>query len=178
MGNRDSTMYKSTFYLFYLLVLCIIPSQAKPGALDTGFKVAGAVVAAKVVKSALEKDCGDYEYSWGEDECAIVFDEEDCGESTFGWSPLKIKTGERSFSLLSTYARYKNDIESIIVRSGCTLNGYLNSDCEGTEGKDFYAFKRGRLSGLVKGDKVYEDLKEDSNTEKYDKKIQCVVCTC
>ena len=73
-------MYKSTFYLFCLLVLCIIPSKAKPGVKS---KVAGAVVAAKVVKSALEKDCDDYEYSWGEDECAIVFDEEDCGESIF-----------------------------------------------------------------------------------------------
>ena len=33
-----------------------------------------------MVKSAFKKDCGDYEYSWKENECAIVFDEEDCGE--------------------------------------------------------------------------------------------------
>ena len=33
-----------------------------------------------MVKSAFKKDCGDYEYSWEDNECAIVFDEEDCGE--------------------------------------------------------------------------------------------------
>ena len=35
-----------------------------------------------MVKSAFKKDCGDYEYSWEENECAIVFDEEDCGEGS------------------------------------------------------------------------------------------------
>ena len=39
-----------------------------------------AKVGVEVVKSAFKKDCGDYEYSWEDNECAIVFDEEDCGE--------------------------------------------------------------------------------------------------
>ena len=69
---------------------------------------------------------------------------------------MKIKEGKTSFSLTTvTFARYKNDIESLIVRGGCTLNAYLKSDCEGTN----YKFKSSRLLGR---DKTYEDLEDDA----------------
>merc|ERR1719500_407529 len=152
-------MYESTSFLFCLLVLLVGQCQAKPGVLEIAGTAAVAKVGVEVVKSAFKKDCGDYEYSWKENECAIVFDEEDCGEDTFGWSPLKIKEGKTSFSLTTvTFARYKNDIESLIVRGGCTLNAYLKSDCEGTS----YKFKSGKFKGLLKGDKTYKDLEDDA----------------
>ena len=69
---------------------------------------------------------------------------------------MKIKEGKTSFSLTTvTFARYKNDIESLIVRGGCTLNAYLKSDCEGTK----YKFESSRIFGR---DKTYEDLEDDA----------------
>merc|ERR1711935_843180 len=169
MGSLDSNMYESTSFLFCLLVLLVGQCQAKPGVLELVGTAAVAKVGVEVVKKAFEKDCGDYKYDWGANECAIVFDEEDCGEDTFGWSPLKIKEGETSFSRTTiTFARYRNDIESLIVKGGCTLNAYLKSACEGTN----YKFK----SGLLGGDKTYDDLEDDA--EDFNKKIKCVTCSC
>ena len=62
----------------------------------------------------------------------IVYDDEDCGQgdlawisSSLTWEPLKIGIGEsKSFSLLKDLShlyKYKNDIESFVVRKGCTL---------------------------------------------------------
>merc|ERR1739838_447998 len=174
MGSLDSNMYESTSFLFCLLVLLVGQCQAKPGVLELVGKAAVAKVAVDVVKAGFTKDCGDYEYSWGANECAIVFDEEDCGENTLGWSPLKIKEGETSFSLTTvTFARYRNDIESLIVRGGCTLNAYLKSDCEGTSHK----FQSGLVIPKVKsGDKTYEDLED--HAEDFNEKIKCVTCSC
>ena len=62
----------------------------------------------------------------------LVYDDEDCGQgdlawisSSLTWEPLKIGIGEsKSFSLLKDLShlyKYKNDIESFVVRKGCTL---------------------------------------------------------
>ena len=62
----------------------------------------------------------------------IVYDDEDCGQgdlawisSSLTWEPLKIGIGEsKSFSVLKDLShlyKYKNDIESFVVRKGCTL---------------------------------------------------------
>ena len=56
-----------------------------------------------MVKSAFKKDCGDYEYSWEENECAIVFDEEDCGEG---------KIYSLYFVILSTFIHYHLQVQA------------------------------------------------------------------
>ena len=56
-----------------------------------------------MVKSAFKKDCGDYEYSWEENECAIVFDEEDCGEG---------KIYSIYFVILSTFIHYHLQVQA------------------------------------------------------------------
>ena len=55
-------MNKSTSFLFCLLVLWVGPCQSNPGVIDFFFG----------------KDCDDAEYKWETNDCAIVFDEEDC----------------------------------------------------------------------------------------------------
>ncbi|CAB4063442.1 unnamed protein product [Lepeophtheirus salmonis] len=61
--------------------------------------------------------------------CAILFDEEECESDDF--EPIFLNDGEeRSFSILKSILnlKYKNDIESFIVRDGCTLEAYDDSD--------------------------------------------------
>ena len=97
--------------------------QAKPGLLD-------------FLKS---NKCGNTPSEF----CAMVFDDEGCNEGD--WKPLGIKDGEsRSFSILQANPlkgldnlfNYKNDIESLTVKKGCTLTVYKDSDYSGGE----YAF--------------------------------------
>ncbi|QQP34762.1 Uncharacterized protein FKW44_022754, partial [Caligus rogercresseyi] len=61
--------------------------------------------------------------------CAMLFDEEDCEADDY--EAIILNDGEeRSFSLLKSVLnfQYKNDIESFIVRDGCTLEAYDDSD--------------------------------------------------
>ena len=67
-----------------------------------------------MVKAAVTKDCGDYKYSWGANECAIVFDEEDCGEG---------KVYSLYFVILSTFIHYHLQVQAtlkkIVQKKGC-----------------------------------------------------------
>ena len=74
---------------------------------------------------------------------------------------MKISTGETTFTrnpLKSGYsiklASWHEEIDSIIVRAGCTLTAYKDSDCEGE--KQEYKGE----SSLTRRDKdkVYDDL--------------------
>ncbi|CAB4068420.1 unnamed protein product [Lepeophtheirus salmonis] len=61
--------------------------------------------------------------------CAILFDEEDCKSDDF--EPITLSDGEeKSFSSRKSILnfKYKNEIESFIVREGCTLEAYDDSD--------------------------------------------------
>eukprot|EP00096_Caligus_rogercresseyi_P009645 TRINITY_DN3300_c0_g1_i1.p1 TRINITY_DN3300_c0_g1~~TRINITY_DN3300_c0_g1_i1.p1 ORF type:complete len:276 (+),score=63.43 TRINITY_DN3300_c0_g1_i1:867-1694(+) len=61
--------------------------------------------------------------------CAVLYDEENCVSDD--WEPIILNNGEqRTFSLRSTLVnlKYKNDIESFVVRQGCTLEAYDDSD--------------------------------------------------
>merc|ERR1712241_128730 len=164
MGILKSTMYKLTSFLFCLLVLWVGQSQAKPqlGALID--KVTGVF-----------DDCDDVykekvEDKWQSDQCAIVFDEDDCSDDG-----LKISTGVTTFTrnpLKSGYspklAFWHEEIDSIIVRAGCTLTAYKDSDCEGE--KQEYKGE----SSLTRRDKdkVYDDLDD------FEDEIECIKCEC
>lgn len=111
-----------------------------------------------------------------DDSCAIVYDDEDCDQGD--WDPIKIKADGKpvSFSTLSlnpltslNNARKKNDIESLVVRKGCTLTVYDDSGC--TSGKS-YTFQASNSQDLI-----VEDL-EDSDAEDFDEDIECLKCSC
>jgi hypothetical protein len=70
--------------------------------------------------------------------CAIVYDDQDCAKGD--WTPVKISPGQSiSFSILTrnplkalkNLFNYKNDIESLVVRKGCTLEVFKDSDYSG-----------------------------------------------
>ena len=68
-------MYKTTSFLFCLLLLWVGQCQAKPGLFDTIKDVAKSAV-----KKLTPEDCDDVkkQISWTRNECAMVFDEGDC----------------------------------------------------------------------------------------------------
>ncbi|CAB4068723.1 TBCA [Lepeophtheirus salmonis] len=61
--------------------------------------------------------------------CAVLYDEENCVSDD--WDPIVLNNGEeKTFSLRSSLInlKYKNDVESFVVRQGCTLEAYDDSD--------------------------------------------------
>ncbi|QQP34765.1 Uncharacterized protein FKW44_022757, partial [Caligus rogercresseyi] len=61
--------------------------------------------------------------------CAVLYDDRDCTNDDF--DGLVLSSGEeRSFSLLRSplNLKYKNEIESVAIRSGCTLEAYDDSN--------------------------------------------------
>merc|ERR1711915_300251 len=59
--------------------------------------------------------------------CAKAYDDEDCS----GWE-LEIPQGEQKFRLWNLYYyRYRNEIEAVIVRRGCTLTLFAESNLQG-----------------------------------------------
>merc|ERR1711971_50263 len=158
MGILDSIMYKTTSFLFCLLVLWVGQCQAKPGLFDT------IIDAGKSAVDSLNQNCNkvNKKISWGRDECAMVFDDDDCDNDG-----LKIETGSTTFSRLGflktdidhkASSDYKDDIEGIIVKPGCTLTAYKESNCKG-------------------GHQEYEGVVDDLEDE-YDEEIECVKCCC
>ncbi len=84
--------------------------------------------------------------------CAIVYDDEDCEEGD--WDPLRIEGNglPRSFSTLNLNPlkslenrKYKDDIESLVVRKGCTLEVFKDSDCTGSK----YTFRANNAEDLI-----------------------------
>merc|ERR1711935_222815 len=108
--------------------------------------------------------------------CAIVYDDEDCGEGD--WDPLRLKSSSTpvSFSTLTLNplkafknAKYKDDIESLVVRQGCKLEAWRKSDCTGAKAT-FDA--RDKTQDLI-----IEEL-EDSDYDDFDEAIECMICRC
>jgi len=110
----------------------------------------------------------------------LVYDDEDCGQgdlawisSSLTWEPLKIGIGEsKSFSLLKDLShlyKYKNDIESFVVRKGCTLKVYKDSDWTDSE----YIFTAPNNQDLI-----VKDLESSSATEYLDNDIESLRCNC
>merc|ERR1719500_1727239 len=160
-------MYKSTSFLFCLLVLLVGQCQAKPGLFDTIKDVAKSAV-----KKLTPEDCDDVKkkISWTGRECAMVFDEDDCSGDDDG---LKIETGSTTFSTVGflkntdhkASSDYKDDIEGIIVKKGCQLTAYKKSGCTG--GHETYPPK------VSDEDTVFDNLDDE-----FDEEIECVKCCC
>jgi len=95
--------------------------------------------------------------------CARVYDDEDCK----GWE-LDIPVGEIQFKMWHpVYYWYRNDIEAISVRAGCTLTGFEDSSFNG-ESVTIRAGSSVRHVNLGDEDE-YEDLDED---------IESIQCSC
>jgi len=99
--------------------------------------------------------------------CAIVYDESNCG----GWK-LEIPKAARGKSTRMDwpwYASfwYRNDIESISVRKGCTFTGW---DDHGFDGKSISIAAGGRSDKRINTkEDEYDDLHED---------IESLECRC
>jgi len=153
-----------------VLVLAFISSvtEARPDLVDS---VIGAI------SDVVYDDCQEIS---DPNVCAIVYDDEDCGQgdlawisSSLTWEPLKIGIGEsKSFSLLKDLShlyKYKNDIESFVVRKGCTLKVYKDSDWTDSE----YIFTAPNNQDLI-----VKDLESSSATEYLDNDIESLRCNC
>jgi len=62
--------------------------------------------------------------------CGVVYDSGSCGG---GWK-LIITQGEITFPYFSSYWKYRNDIDLIGVRAGCTLTGFSDTNYSGKRG--------------------------------------------
>ena len=98
--------------------------------------------------------------------CAILFDDDDCDKGDWD-APLIINSGEsKSFSILSDY---RNDIESFIVREGCVLEAFDDSDYDDDSLR----------ASAINGD-LYVNL-DDHPNEDYDdleEDIESIRCNC
>eukprot|EP00092_Neocalanus_flemingeri_P036235 GFUD01039452.1.p1 GENE.GFUD01039452.1~~GFUD01039452.1.p1 ORF type:complete len:154 (+),score=11.70 GFUD01039452.1:39-464(+) len=59
--------------------------------------------------------------------CAIAYDSHDC---TGGWK-LVIPQGQLRFRWFSSFWSYRNDMDTVGIRAGCTLLLFSNSDFNG-----------------------------------------------
>ena len=78
----------------------------------------------------------------------------------------------RSFSILkgiTNLFNYKNDIESIVVKKGCALKVYKDSDFSDGE----YTF-----TAPANRDLFIKDLEDDDNTEYLNEDIESLRCSC
>jgi len=97
--------------------------------------------------------------------CGIVYDSHSCSG---GWK-LIITQGEISFPYFSSYWKYRNDIDLIGVKAGCTLTGYSDTGYSGRKG----TFKAPENSEFWW---VLEDYAEFQHLDSDIESIQCV-CT-
>jgi len=98
--------------------------------------------------------------------CAVVYDEKDC---LSGWK-LIIPEGEIRFKWMSQYYAYRNDIETIGVRSGCTFTGFSDS-----------SFNGDRISipaDISTGYDRWVNLGEDAKYLHMNEDIESVQCVC
>lgn len=96
--------------------------------------------------------------------CAVVFDDEKCN----GWK-LDINEGEIMFKWWDPiYYWYRNDIESVSVRKGCTFTGFDDSSLNGGS----FTIRSGSSSDS------HVTLSDEDEYEDYDEKIQSISCVC
>jgi len=155
--TQEQAMFKKASFLLLLPFLALIgQGQGKPGLFD-------------IFSSSECKPITD-------DSCAIVYDDEDCEEGD--WEPLRIPGNglSQSFSTLTlnplkalkNLINYKDDIESLVVRKGCVLEAFKDSDCTG----DRAVFRAENDRDLI------VDELEDSKYDDFDEAIECVKCSC
>merc|ERR1719516_452513 len=95
--------------------------------------------------------------------CAFVYDDEKCN----GWK-LNIAEGEIMFKMWDpVYYWYRNDIESVSVRSGCTFTGFDDSSLNGGS----FTIRSGNRDRHV-------TLSDEDEYEDYNEKIQSISCVC
>merc|ERR1711962_1144368 len=93
--------------------------------------------------------------------CAMVYDDEDCE----GWK-LDVPVGEMMFKWWDpTYFWYRNDIETVVVRAGCTFTGFDDSSLNGGS----FTIRAGNSDRRV-------NLGDEDEYEDYDEKIQSLSC--
>merc|ERR1711936_1022588 len=96
--------------------------------------------------------------------CAVVYDDEKCN----GWA-LNINQGEIMFKWWDpVYYWYRNDIESVSVRRGCTFTGFDDSSLNGGS----FTIRSGSTSD------THVTLSDEDEYEDYDEKIQSISCVC
>jgi len=96
--------------------------------------------------------------------CALVYDSSSCSG---GWK-LAIPEGETRFRFWSSYYKYRNDIDLVGVRTGCTFTGFTGSKFNGQ-------------SGQIRGGKTADNWIVLERTPAYahlDENIESVNCTC
>jgi len=59
--------------------------------------------------------------------CALAYDSDDCDG---GWK-LVIPIGELRFRMFTSWYMYRNDMDTVGIRAGCTLTAYSDSDFSG-----------------------------------------------
>jgi len=95
--------------------------------------------------------------------CAMVYDDGGCK----GWK-LDIQEGEIMFKWWDpVYYWYRNDIEAVSVRAGCTFTGFDDSSLNG-ESMTVRAGNKDR----------HVELNDEDEFEDFDEKIQSISCTC
>jgi len=95
--------------------------------------------------------------------CAMVYDDGGCR----GWK-LDIQEGEVMFKWWDpVYYWYRNDIEAVSVRAGCTFTGFDDSSLNGES------------MTVRAGDKDrHVTLNDEDDFEDFDENIQSIACTC
>jgi len=95
--------------------------------------------------------------------CAVVYDSHDCGG---GWK-LYISSGQINFPYFSSYWKYRNDIDLVGVRAGCSFTGFSGSGFVGKR----ETIKAGEYD-------VWVVLGETSNLLHLDEDIESIMCSC
>jgi len=95
--------------------------------------------------------------------CAVVYDEKNCAS---GWK-LIIPEGELRFKWMSTYYAYRNDIETIGVKAGCTLTAFSDS-----------SFNGDRVAIAATNYDRWVNLGEDASYLHMNEDIESVQCVC
>jgi len=96
--------------------------------------------------------------------CAVVYDDEKCN----GWA-LNINEGEIMFKWWDPVLYwYRNDIESVSVRKGCTFTGFDDSSLNGGS----FTIRSGS------GADTHVTLSDEDEYEDYDEAIQSISCVC
>jgi len=95
--------------------------------------------------------------------CALAYDDDGCR----GWK-LDIPVGEKMFKWWDpVYSWYRNDIEQVSVRAGCSFTGFDDSSYNG----ESFTIRAGS------GDR-HVDLSDEDDFEDFDEAIQSYSCTC
>jgi len=95
--------------------------------------------------------------------CAVAYDSSNCNG---GWK-LMLAEGQIQFRFWSSYWKYRNDMDLIAVRDGCTFTGFSDSQFNGN-------------SGVVaaKGKDRWVVFYRDSQYRHLDEDIESVMCYC